>query len=270
MPRRPPPPDLPLGFAHRGARAECRDNTLVSFSRALQLGARALESDAWLTADGEVVLDHDGVVREGWRRRPIATVAAERLPAHVPRLSELYRSSGADFELSLDIKDPAVAPAVVAVAGRHGDTGRLWLCSSDFDRLRSWREQWPKVRLVASTHRDLLGRRTLKDLSGRGVDAVNLRERDWDQRLLADVHEAGLLAFGWDAQTARQLDRLLGLGIDGVYSDHVTRMVDALHRAGGASSHRAGGSEPGEAGKRPDEHEGPADHEVLRDRADGA
>lgn len=267
MPGRPSLPALPLGFAHRGARAECRDNTLASFARALQLGARALESDAWLTGDGEVVLDHDGVVREGWRRRPIATVAADRLPAHVPRLSELYRSSGADFELSLDIKDPAVAPGVVAVAEGHGAAGRLWLCSANFDRLLSWRERWAKVHLVASTHRDLLGRRALADLSRRGVDAVNVRERDWDERLLGDVHEAGMLAFGWDAQTTRQLDRLLGLGIDGVYSDHVARMVEALHRAGGAS---AGGSEPGDAGQRPDEHESPADHETLRDRADGA
>lgn len=234
MQRRRPSVDLPLGFAHRGARAECRDNTLTSFARALQLGARALESDAWLTADGEVVLDHDGAVRERWRRRPIATLPADRLPGHIPRLSELYRTSGADFELSLDVKDPAAAPAVVAVAEEQGAAGRLWLCSPDVDRLRSWRERWAKVHLVASTRRELLGRRVLADLAGRGIDAVNLRERDWDQPLVADTHEAGLLAFGWDAQTTRQLDRLLGLGVDGVYSDHVARMVEALRRAAGA------------------------------------
>ncbi|MBO0692412.1 MAG: hypothetical protein J2P58_05915, partial [Acidimicrobiaceae bacterium] len=174
-----------------------------------------------------------------------------------------YGSSGTDFELSLDIKDPAAAPAVVAVAEEHGAAGRLWLCSSSFDRLGSWRERWAKVRLSASTQRDVLGPGVLSDLAGRGVDVVNLRERDWDQRLIDDVHEAGLLAFGWDAQTARQLDRLLGLGIDAVYSDHVARMVDALRRA-------ADRSEPGEARDRPDEHEGAADQEALRDRADGA
>jgi glycerophosphoryl diester phosphodiesterase len=233
--QRPPPPDRPLGFAHRGARAERPDNTLASFARALQLGARALESDAWVTADGEVVLDHDGVVRDGWRRRPIAALPTDRLPRHIPRLSELYRSSGTDFELSLDIKDPAATPAVVAVAGEHGAAGRLWLCSANFDHLRSWREQWAKVRLVASTHRDLLRRRVLAELAGDGVDVVNLRESDWDRRLVGNVHDAGMLAFGWDAQTARALDRLLGLGVDGVYSDHVTRMVEALRRAAGAS-----------------------------------
>ena len=44
------------------------------------------------------------------------------------------------------------------------------------------------------------------------------------------VHRFELLAFGWDAQHERILDGLLDAGIDGVYSDHVDRMVAALER----------------------------------------
>jgi glycerophosphoryl diester phosphodiesterase len=43
-------------------------------------------------------------------------------------------------------------------------------------------------------------------------------------------HRFGVLSFGWDAQLDRILDGLLDLGIDGVYSDHVDRMVDAIAR----------------------------------------
>ena len=62
----------PIAFAHRGARAHAPENTLEAFRRALDLGATGLETDAWLTADGAVVLDHDGVAKRGLRRRPIA------------------------------------------------------------------------------------------------------------------------------------------------------------------------------------------------------
>ena len=65
MPDRLDPSVPPIGFAHRGARAHAPENTLEAFALALRLGATGLESDAWLTADGEVVLDHDGVVRVG-------------------------------------------------------------------------------------------------------------------------------------------------------------------------------------------------------------
>jgi hypothetical protein len=40
-----------------------------------------------------------------------------------------------------------------------------------------------------------------------------------------------VLAFGWDAQTPRVLAELVDAGIDGVYSDHVDRMVDAVRAA---------------------------------------
>ncbi|MGA1075335.1 MAG: glycerophosphodiester phosphodiesterase, partial [Ilumatobacteraceae bacterium] len=52
--------DPPIMFAHRGARAHAPENTIEAFQLALRLGATGLESDAWLTADGVVVLDHDG------------------------------------------------------------------------------------------------------------------------------------------------------------------------------------------------------------------
>ena len=68
-----------IGFAHRGAPAAgTRENTLAAFSHALGQGARALESDVWLTADGVPVLVHDRIVRSGLRRRPIAGDAQHR------------------------------------------------------------------------------------------------------------------------------------------------------------------------------------------------
>ena len=70
--------DRPIAFAHRGARAHARENTLEAFALGLRLGATGLESDVWLTADGVPVLDHDGVVQLGRRKRPIGTLAPRR------------------------------------------------------------------------------------------------------------------------------------------------------------------------------------------------
>src|SRR4051812_767169 len=110
----------PIGFAHRGARAHAPENTLEAFRLALRLGATGLETDAWLTADGEVVLDHDGLARGGLRRTPISRVDRGDLPGHIPTLAELYDAMGgiAAVPLSIDVKDPAAAPAVVEVARR--------------------------------------------------------------------------------------------------------------------------------------------------------
>ena len=138
-PMSPRQPILPIGFAHRGASAQVRGNTIDAFRRALDAEqAPGLESDAWMTADGVVVLDHDGAIRSRLRRLPIAGLLRQQLPAHIPTLDELYRLCGSHFELSLDVKDPNAARPVVDVARAVGASAleRLWLCSGD-------RRNWP-------------------------------------------------------------------------------------------------------------------------------
>ena len=58
-----------------------------------------------------------------------------------------------------------------------------------------------------------------------------LNGSDWTLGLTTLFHRFGLHCFGWDAQFERVLSGLLRMGMDGVYSDHVDRMVDALAAA---------------------------------------
>lgn len=223
----------PIGFAHRGARANAPENTLEAFVLAVRLGATGLESDVWLTEDGEAVLDHDGVVRKGLRRRSIASCRRSELPSHIPTLEELYGAVGTDLDLSLDVKDRDAFDRTVAVARAAGDGAldRLWLCHHRWEQVAEWRRACPEVHLVDSTFlgymRDGPEQRAAA-LADAGVDAVNLHHTEWSGGLTSLFHRFGVLCFGWDAQHARILDGLLEIGIDAVYSDHVDRMVDAL------------------------------------------
>ncbi len=225
--------DPPVGFAHRGARAHAPENTLEAFALALRLGATGLESDVWLTADGVPVLDHDGVVRVGMRRRPIAEVSRAALPAHIPTLAELFAQCGGDFQLSLDLKDVAAAPAVVADAraGLRGGTASLWLCHWDLDRVTGLRALDPDLRVVDSTRLKHLKEgpeRRAAVLADRGIDAINLHHSDWTGGLTTLFHRFGRLTMAWDLQFERPLRETLRMGIDAVFSDWVDRMVDAV------------------------------------------
>lgn len=227
-----------IAFAHRGARAERPENTIEAFTRALELGANGLESDAWLTADGEVVLDHDGVVGPIWRRRAISATPRGELPAHIPTLAELYRVCGTDFELSIDVKDPAALLPLVEVARSAGAAERLWLCHNDWRPMAAWHRQIPECHLVESSNlawmKEGLAAR-VSALSAAGLDALNLHRSQWDRGAVREVHAVGLRAFGWDAQTPEDLALLLDAGVDAVYSDHVERMVSALGGRGPAA-----------------------------------
>jgi glycerophosphoryl diester phosphodiesterase len=218
-------------FAHRGARAHAPENTLEAFRLALRLGATGLESDVWRSADGQAVLDHDGVVGGMLRRRRIADVDRADLPEHIPTLRELYEACGADQELSLDVKDVDVVDEVLEVAAAAGATARLWLCHPDLELLASWRERAGAARLVHSTRLAALERgpeRHAAQLRELRVDTVNLHHSEWSAGTVALYHRFGRYTLGWDAQHPRVIRSLLDMGIDGVFSDHVDRMVEAV------------------------------------------
>ena len=226
----------PYAFAHRGARAQAPENTLEAFTLALRLGATGLESDVWITADGEAVLDHDGIAGGRVRRRAISQVARAELPAHIPTLADLYATCGTDMAVSLDVKDVAAVDRVLDVARAAGGRAleNLWLCHPRWEQVVEWRARCAEVRLVDSTR---LGRikegpeRRAATLASKGIDAVNMHHLDWTGGLTTLFHRFGVLAFGWDAQTPRVIDELIDLGIDGLYSDHVDRMVSAVDGA---------------------------------------
>lgn len=222
----------PVGFAHRGARGHAPENTLEAFTLALRLGATGLETDAWLTADGEVVLDHDGVVRGRVRRRPIGEVRRAELPPHIPTLQELLATCGHGYHLSIDLKDPATGPRIIAIVREAAPDllPGLWLCH-DWTVVAALRRLDPDVKLVDSTRLTRMKEgpeRRAATLRNAGVDAVNLHHTDWTGGLTTLFHRFGRYTLAWDLQFDHVLRNALRMGIDGVFSDWVDRMVDAF------------------------------------------
>ena len=234
-PRIPPNVVEPLLFAHRGAGAEHPDNTIGAFRAAL-VAVNGLESDVRLTADGIAVLAHDDVFGRVLGRKRVSRSTRSQLPGHIPTVAELFDEVGTDFALSLDLKDPraidATVDAVRRASDRTGDNmmARTWCCHPDVVVIAEWRERYPDLRIVHSTRLERLGggpERHASELFERGIDAVNFRAPDWTGGLTTLYHKFGLHCFGWDAHLTRVAVELLDMGCDGVYGNHVDRLVDA-------------------------------------------
>jgi len=230
--------DDPIAFAHRGARAHAPENTLAAFDLALKLGVNGLESDIWVTADGVPVMDHDGVVRHRFRRTtPISQVLRADLPPHIPSLAEMVAHCGIAFHLSLDVRNNTAARRTVEVLTEVAPAllPRVWLCSGEWERLLPYRGSG--VKLVDSTRLAAMKEgpeRRAATLAKEGIDAVNLFHTDWNGGLVALFHRFERVSFGWGVQEVHQLEALLRMGIDGVYSDHSDRLVEAYQQSIGA------------------------------------
>ena len=214
--------------------AHAPENSEAAFRFALESGIGGLESDARLTADGVAVLAHDGYFRKGILRYSIAKKTRSSLSPSVMSLTDLYERFGCDFELSLDVKVLEAAEAAVNAAREaEQSTGRpalsrLWLCHPDWNLLARWREQWDGVRLVNSVPRSRLSdgpERRCAQLSGAGIDALNFPHHDWNAGLVTLAHRFEVLAFAWDAHQERVIKELLQMGADGIYGNHVDRLL---------------------------------------------
>lgn len=206
---------------------------MAAFRLAVKLGATGLESDVWLTSDGVVVLDHDGWVGPRWRRRPIAETLSTALPKHIPTLAELADLAHLhQLALSLDIKDAAAYDAVGrTLTDVSADLAqRSYVCCEDFAVLQQIAPRLRNLQLIDSSRLATMKagpERRLADLSDLGVVGLNMHHTDWNGGLVALAHRFNRLAFAWDAQFEYQLTTTLRMGVDGLYSDWVDRMVDA-------------------------------------------
>ncbi len=225
----------PIAFAHRGGTdGGFPENSLVAFADALARGAH-LESDVRLSVDGIPVLVHDAWWP--WHRVPVPVrlTTARALARHgVPSLADLLGALGADFELSLDIKElRAARPAIDVVrAGAH--LSRVWLVHDSVDELRALREYDDEVRLVHEA-RPPAGPGTVeiasaraRELASRGINAENRHWRSWLAPEVDAAHAHGIAAFGSLVHTVSELDDAASRSLDALYSDHVSALVAAI------------------------------------------
>ncbi len=228
------PADKPVLFAHRGGKAHAPENTLKAFKLALEMSASGLETDIWLSADGQPMLSHDGVVWFGIKRRRYAKLTREQVGPDVPTLSDLYQACGTGFELSIDMKDQQSAKPIIEQARRFGAEKRLWLCHSDWSFLATLR-QHTTARLINSTRMRRIKegpeRRAAK-LAEAGIDGVNLPQQDWTGGLTALFHRFERLCIAWDVQHERIAKALAAMRIDAMHGDHVDRLISGTAGAG--------------------------------------
>ncbi len=246
-------------YAHRGAAAERPENTLPAFRRALELGADALETDAWLTRDGHVVVSHDptgrrmaGVDRAigrctldevrswdaGWGfvdregKRPFAGMRI-RVPALEEMLAEFP-----GVPVNVDVKQlgPAMASAILACVRRQHASERVLLASFSSLTLR-------RIRRLGWEGPTGLGRSEVARLALLPMPLLRLapprgRRAQVPRRALGfelataafigKCHALGLQVDFWTVNDPLEARRLASLGADGVMTDDPGAVAPAL------------------------------------------
>ncbi|MGH9041262.1 MAG: glycerophosphodiester phosphodiesterase [Acidimicrobiia bacterium] len=234
----------PLPLAHRGGAAEVGgENTLAAFSRARDLGYRYLETDGRVTSDGVLLAFHDEVldrVTDQTGRledRPWSEVRHARLGNGEPiaTIEELL-DAFPDARFNIDPKmDRAVEPLVEALR-RTGAWDRVNVAAFSDSRLLQLRRLAGRP-LCTSMGPIAIGRLRLASYGvppgpfAAACVQVPMRYRRAplvDARFVRVAHRYGIAVHVWTIDEPDEINHLLDLGVDGIFTDRPTVLKQVL------------------------------------------
>ena len=227
----------PLVIAHRGASGTEVENSLAAFRAAAPQGADAVELDIHSTADGELIVHHDGTV--GGLHIPQARaseLAALRLPngEPIPTLSQALAAIPPPLRVYVEVKtlDPRWDDRLLETldAGPNPSGYAVHSFASHIlQRLADKRPTLPRGILSEAYPRHP---RAL--LQSVGASVLWQERSVVDDVLVRAVHSAGAGFIVWTVDEPVEMQRLIAWGVDGIctnFPERGRRAVDASQAA---------------------------------------
>lgn len=229
------PPVIEI-VAHRGDPVGEPENTVASIRRAIADGARVVEVDVRLSAEGTPVLLHDATTERLWGRgAPVGRQSLAQLRAlravgrreavGIPTLAEaLAAADGA--RLLIDLPDRRTAPVAWEVA--HASGAPVAWCG-DLGGLRTVRRLDPGAELWLTWHRPgFPGAALLAKLRPHRVNPFHRLVNDQWVRL---ARRAGVEVSCWTVDDIGRARRLADSGVAAIISNRAASLRSALQPA---------------------------------------
>ena len=229
----------PAIFAHRGASGHAPENTLAAFRLALELGSEAIELDAKLSADGEVVVIHDQSIDRTSNRSGLVkdlTLAQLRqldvgswfdarfVGEQIPTLAEVFELAGSKIVINVELtnystRNDRLPEKVAALVIEHQLQDSVFFSSFNPFTLKRLRRALPGAPIGLLGLPGLPGAWIHTPLAGLfSPQAIQPHFADVSVPRLVRVHRQRTRMQVYTVNEAADMRRLFALGI-GIFTD---------------------------------------------------
>ncbi len=232
----------PLVIAHRGASGHRPENTMAAYELAVEERADMIEVDLHVSRDGAIPISHDATLERLGGQGEIADcelAVVQALDAgdgqRVPILSDVLDRFGDRIPFNLELKQstrgpypglPAAALAAVRERGLEADT----LFSSFYrDVLAELRGHSAEAR-VALLLSPQWPEKPIERARALRAEAINPHFTMAKPDLIDEAHAAGLAVYVYTVDDEAEMERLIELGVDGLFTNQPHRMRILLER----------------------------------------
>lgn len=250
-----------LIVAHRGGAALMPENTLSAFENAVKLGVDMVETDVHLSKDGEIIIMHDpnvatttngaGQISEitltelkklnAAAKNAKGGVTQQEIPTLAQVLDTIKGKSGIQIEIKLKAggaRYPGIEKKVIDQVNALGMTDKVIIISFDFPTLKEVKAIDPHIQTGAIVDARWFSTRTTLSPDQVVAEIIDTSGADYfmptsttvTETLVRAVHARGLKIGTWTVNTAGEMSRLAGWGVDGITTNSPDVLKSVLGR----------------------------------------
>ena len=235
-------------FAHRGFSGKYPENTMLAFSKAVEIGAEGIELDVHFTKDGEIVIIHDetidrttdgtGFVRDYTYEELSKFNAYGRFEGQfefqkIPTLREYFElvKDVEGFITNIELKTgifeyEGIEKAVIDLVKEFGLEDRTILSSFNHFTVMRCKEYDPSIKTGFLVESWIIGMGEYT--KSHDIDCVHPIFVNLKPELYAEMKNAGREVNTWTVNEYEDIRRLADMGVDALIGNYPDRMIELL------------------------------------------
>lgn len=244
----------PLVIAHRGNSGNAPANTIEAIRQAIDVGVDMIEIDVRLTKDGIPVLMHNDTVDETTDGKGLVSQMSfdqiRKLDAgswkdrkykgeKIPSLMEVLDYVKGKVYLSIDLKDESAIPEMVRAIQSADMVNDVVICGCVETQAKAIWQLDENFSVLLNTDSDLdrLAKKDnktefIREYIRRACKArfsvLNVNYKFVTDELIYKAHLRGLSVWVWTVDKEEDMNRLIEMGVDGIYSNYPERVMKIL------------------------------------------
>lgn len=221
-------------IGHRGACGYEPENTLKSFTQAIDMGCDGIELDVHVCKSGEVVVLHDTTLdRTTNGKGNVTEKTLEELKQYdagkgekIPTLAEVLDLLGDRITINIELKGYGTLEPTVSLLEEYFKMGKLSpsnvvLTSFIHEYIKDARTLLPIVRTGLLIRSELLGFSALSEAAD--ADYLVTFYEYANENVISDAHSRGIKVMTYTVNDMEEIRRLKKLGIDGIITNYPDR-----------------------------------------------
>ncbi len=234
--------NYPVLIAHRGLKSKFPENSMIAFREALKSGAQMIEFDVMFSSDRKIIVLHDETLDRTTSGKGNANLLSlkqiKELDAgswfhekfkdeRVPTLEEVLKLSNDNVCFNIEIKEEAfeernpldsIENQVVNLVKKFNLEKKIVISSCEQKILERISKKYPDIILGLVSY-EVLTQDVVKKIKDLNFFSWNPYYEILTEDQIELAHEYGIKVFSWTVNSKEEFEKLIKIGVDGVFSD---------------------------------------------------